>query len=198
MAAVLGIAFALAFVALGVLVGNRVPAVDRWIVDEVEIPAGSSVQQLSFVVSTVGVLAGFAVLVVVAVRAWWRQPRRGGDLMWCAALLLMCAAVAALQFVFRRPGPPGQPIGFSYPSGHAAVAGAMAVTAVVVAAVFVRTWLRTILVVQCTAVLLTMVSRVALAEHYLSDVVGSVLGVCAIGLLGSAAVERWWARTATS
>nr|WP_198151218.1 phosphatase PAP2 family protein [Kibdelosporangium sp. MJ126-NF4] len=166
---------------------------DRWIVNGIQIVPGSVPHRLSLVMSTVGVIAGFAVLVAVAVRAWWRKPYRGMDVLWCAVLLLACALVAALQYAFRRPGPPGQPDGFSYPSGHASIAGAVAVTSVVIAAVFVRSWLRTIVVLQCTAVLVTMAARVALAEHFLSDVVGAALGVCAIGLLGTSAVKRWWA-----
>ena len=193
--AMAGAACALAFVVLGLLVGDGVPAVDRWIVDGIEIPPGSVLHQSALVLSTVGVVACFLVLVTVAVRAW-RRSRRGVDLVACTVLLVLCAAVAALQYVYRRPGPPGQPIGFSYPSGHASISGALAVTTVVVAAVFVRSWLRTVLVLQCTAVVLTMAARVALAEHYLTDVLGAALGVCAVGFLGRAAIARWWSGTA--
>ncbi|ALG08452.1 hypothetical protein AOZ06_17395 [Kibdelosporangium phytohabitans] len=158
------------------------------IIDGVQIPPGSVLHQASLAVSTIGVLACLAILVAVAVRA---RPR-GVDLLLCAGFLLLCAAVAVLQFVFQRPGPPGQPLGFSFPSGHASISGALAVTSVVIAAVFVRSWLRAVLILQCTAVLFTMAARIALAEHYLSDVVGAALGVCAVGLLGVAAVKRWW------
>ncbi|MBN6042123.1 phosphatase PAP2 family protein [Amycolatopsis sp. 195334CR] len=187
-----GAGCALAFVLLGVLVRNEIPAVDRWFAGSVVLVPGGPPHQVALVLSTLTVLSCAAVLVAVAVRAWWRRPRHGADLLWCVALLLGCGLPAALQFGFRRPGPPGQPEGFSYPSGHASVAGAFAVVAVVIAAFFVRKWLLAVVAVQGGALLLTMASRVALAEHYVTDVLGAVLGVCAVGLLGASVVGRWW------
>ncbi|GAB2781352.1 phosphatase PAP2 family protein [Amycolatopsis magusensis] len=183
---------ALVFILLGVLVRNGLSPADRWVIDHVVVLPGSPLHQAALVLSTVTVLSCAAVLVAVALRAWWRRPRRGADLLWCLALLLCCGLLAALQFVFRRPGPPGQPEGFSYPSGHASVAGAFAVVAVLIAAVFVRKWLLVVVAVQGGALLLTMAARVALTEHYVTDVLGAVLGICAVGLLGAAAVKRWW------
>ncbi|QFU91985.1 phosphatidylglycerophosphatase B [Amycolatopsis sp. YIM 10] len=187
-----GAGCALAFILLGLLVRNEIPSVDRWFVDNVVVVPGSPLHQMALVLSTVTVLSCAAVLVAVALRAWWHRPRRGADLLWCVTLLLSCGLLAALQFAFRRPGPPGQPEGFSYPSGHASVAGAFAMLAVVIAAVFVRKWLSAVLALQGGALLVTMAARVALAEHYVTDVLGAVLGVCAIGLLGGSAVKRWW------
>ncbi|RZQ61186.1 phosphatase PAP2 family protein [Amycolatopsis suaedae] len=172
-------ACALSFVALGVVVPHRLPLVDRWALDNAVAEAGSALEGTATVVSTVAVLCGFAVLVATAARAAWRRPLR---LLWCGALLVACAVPLTLQNVFGRPGPPGQPDSFSYPSGHATVAGAVAATAVVVATAWLPTWFRPVLATQTLAVLLTMASRVLLTEHYVTDVIGAVLGVAAVAL----------------
>jgi membrane-associated phospholipid phosphatase len=74
-------------------------------------PPGTAAR-VATIASTVGVLFGFGVLVTVA----FRDRRR---LVGHVVLLLACATPLLLQNVFRRPGPPGQPESFSYPSGHA-------------------------------------------------------------------------------
>ncbi len=137
--------------------------------------------RVATVVSTVGVLFGFGVLVTVA----FRDRRWGRHVV----LLLACAAPLLPQNMFRRPGPPGQPESFSYPSGHASVACAIAATAAVITAMSARKWLRRVLALQAVAVLLTMASRVSLAEHYVTDVVGAALGVACVALLATALVD---------
>ncbi|CAM3337662.1 phosphatase PAP2 family protein [Kibdelosporangium persicum] len=186
-----GVVCAVTVVVLGLVVQDSVPVIDRWVTDSVVVP-DRAVHRLLLALSTVTVLGSLVILAAVAVHAWRRRTLGLRDALLCTGLLVACGLLVASQYVFRRPGPAGQPDAFSYPSGHASVAGAFAVTAVVIAAVFARRWLRAVLVVQGTAVLLTMAARVLLAEHYVTDVIGAVLGVCAIGLLWLTAVRRWW------
>jgi membrane-associated phospholipid phosphatase len=182
---VTGAACALAFVAIGWWVRNHLPAVDRWGLDSAITDAGSTATRVATIASTVGVLFGFAILAILAILAF-RDRRR---LVRHLVLLLACATPFLLQNVFRRPGPPGQAESFSYPSGHASVACAIAATSIVIAATSARRWLRRVVALQAVAVLVTMASRVALSEHYVTDVVGAALGVASIALLATALVS---------
>jgi membrane-associated phospholipid phosphatase len=182
---VTGAACALAFVAIGWWVRNHLPAIDRWGLDSAITDAGSTATRVATIASTIGVLFGFGVLAILAFRDRRRLVRH-------LVLLLACATPFLLQNVFRRPGPPGQAESFSYPSGHASVACAIAATSIVIAATSARRWLRRVVALQAVAVLVTMASRVALAEHYVTDVVGAALGVASIALLATALVSPFW------
>jgi undecaprenyl-diphosphatase len=77
---------------------------------------------------------------------------------------------------------------WSYPSGHVVIITAVALTAVIMSARLAapRRWL--VWAVAIVAVLLTAVSRVALGEHFLTDVVGAVSGTVGIGMLAAMAL----------
>jgi undecaprenyl-diphosphatase len=49
-----------------------------------------------------------------------------------------------------------------------------------------------VVALQAVAVLVTMASRVALTEHYVTDVVGAALGVASVALLATALASPWW------
>lgn len=180
----------LAFVALGILVRETTPLLDTWAFRLLTLESGSAAHGIALLVSTLAVLAGIVTLVVVVFRVTWRQPRWGVRMAGSAVILLGCGSLVLLQQVFQRPGPPGQPESFSYPSGHATVACAAAATAIVLSVLYARAALRAIVAVESAAVVLTMAARVALAEHYLTDVIGAVTGVATVALLIAVVATR--------
>jgi undecaprenyl-diphosphatase len=124
-----------------------------------------------------------AVLLVVAVVAWRRNPGRRKVVARYPLVLLACAAVAASQQIFQRPGPPVVAADWTYPSGHASIATAVAFTAVALCVTMLPAWRTVVIAVESIGVVLTLVSRVALGEHYVTDVLGAVAGVAGVGLL---------------
>ncbi|MFI0423494.1 phosphatase PAP2 family protein [Spongiactinospora sp. 9N601] len=186
-----GLACAAAFVLTGLLVRQMPSPLDRLLLDGIRLVPGSTLERLATVLSAIGVLAGLTLLITVAIQAWrkgtpWLPP------LLSFVLLVKCGSLVTLQAVFRRPGPPAVSGTFSYPSGHATIASALAVTSIVISVMYARHLLRALIPLQGAAVVITMASRVALGEHYLTDVLGAILGTSAIALLGLAvATTRW-------
>jgi undecaprenyl-diphosphatase len=133
-----------------------------------------------------GTTAGLLAMPLLGVTLILRGPRRIGWIQ-LISLAISVGAVLIVQFVVLRERP--QPIGLlstpkfpSFPSGHAAAAGA---TLIVVWLSWRRGWIRLLIVGWCTTV---MISRIYLAHHYPSDVLaGAVLGLaCGAAVWGIA------------
>jgi undecaprenyl-diphosphatase len=136
-------------------------------------------------VAIVGVAA-----VSLAVLLWRRQ--------WSSALFLLVAALGAtavrlvVLWSVARPRPPGRltaTAGWAYPSGHTTSATVTAGVAVVVVLAVVRARMarRAVVFVAPLWAALVGVSRVALAAHWPTDVIGGWLLALAVvgGLAGS-------------
>lgn len=103
---------------------------------------------------------------------FWQKRRLGWDLLLAA--LATAVIVAILKGIFRRQRPKAKRAfatdKYSFPSGHAARATAVAVTLAFHQPILAPLWL-------VWAVLVSL-ARVALSRHFLSDVVGGM----AVGL----------------
>jgi undecaprenyl-diphosphatase len=172
--------------ALGALVRERWSPLDTWAVRDALLPGGP-------LIGAAEAIAGAAVLVsgaglVLTTAAALRQPAVRKLLWRHAVLLTACAAVATTQVLFQRPGPPGAGQDWTYPSGHATVVTAVAVTAIVLCHRAAPRWVLPVLVVEALAVVVTTASRVVLGEHFPTDVLGAVAGVVGVGLVVTALV----------
>jgi undecaprenyl-diphosphatase len=168
--------------ALGVVVRDRWSPLDTWFVREFRLPVEPRAIEA---LAGAGVLLAVAGL-VLAVASALRLPAVRARLWRHAVLLAACAAVAGTQALFQRPGPPGAGQDWTYPSGHAVVVTAVAVTAVALCRRAAPTWARAVLVAEALAVAVTTASRVVLGEHFPTDVLGAVVGVVGVALVVTA------------
>jgi undecaprenyl-diphosphatase len=108
----------------------------------------------------------------------WRGARVGWALLWAAVGTAVIVAIAKGIFKRKRPSGPGRALytdKYSFPSGHAARATAVAATLSFAWPEWSAAWL-----VWATAVSL---ARVVLARHFLSDVAAGALVGLTYGLL---------------
>jgi YegS/Rv2252/BmrU family lipid kinase len=133
------------------------------------------------------VAAGLVAAIALAVKG----HRRAG--IWTALVLLVArGAYTLFKEVVERPRPGlGHLGGWSFPSGHATVAGAAAGVVVVLVTMLVRRRnLRRLLVAAAVALaVLVGADRVLLGVHYVSDVVAGGLLAAAIVLAGLLAFD---------
>jgi undecaprenyl-diphosphatase len=167
---------------LGAVVRDRWSPLDTWFVREFRLPVAAPVVEAAAAVGTLLAVAGLVLAVVAALRL----PTVRARLWRHAVLLAACLAVAGTQVLFRRSGPPGAGQDWTYPSGHAAVITAVAVTAVLLCHRSAPDWTRTVLAVEVFAVAVTTASRVVLGEHFPTDVLGAMVGVVGVGLVVTA------------
>ncbi len=163
--------------------GAAMPPLDLRLADWLYAPPGTVAGQLALAGSAAPALAVLAGLVIVAVQA--ARTERSTLLRLaprCLVVLTACPLLIILQELIGRPGPAQQP-GSTYPSGHAIVIGALVAITLLIVAQLPSTTGRIVLIVDAVAVIVVVGSRMVLAEHYLSDLVGGLLGVAGIALV---------------
>lgn len=148
---------------------------DVWVHDE--LPRPEWLRVAAFAVSLVlGPTIGWAFAAVLFVLAWRRRDLR----LWKAlALHGLCCATLLVRWLFDRM----RPIEYhlpSYPSGHTVAVASVGFTMVVL---FKRGVLWAVL-----AVLVGGFARVVLEMHWVTDVIGAVLGVMGVGLVAALAL----------
>jgi hypothetical protein len=136
----------------------------------------------TYVTAALPLLAAAVVAVVAA-----RGRRLRGWLPWLAVLLVTVPLAWALRVAFARPGPDEGPVQAwsqgAYPSGGALL---VALGWVVGGAVIV--WLRPswrwpMVAITVVALAVHLFARVAIGDHWLTDVTGSYLLVAGVALL---------------
>ncbi len=116
-------------------------------------------------------------LLVIAV-TWTRWRELSVALLWTVALTAVLVYLAKYYFKRERPSDPHRGLGadkFSFPSGHAA-----RVTAVAITLSFLFPLWTVAFLLWGTAVAL---SRVALARHFFSDIIGGAVVGLVVSLL---------------
>ncbi|MDX8050224.1 phosphatase PAP2 family protein [Lentzea sp. BCCO 10_0798] len=150
----------------------EVTGLDVWVHDE--LPRPEWLRTTAFAVSLVmGPTIGWAFAAVLFVLAWRRRDPR----LWKAlALHGLCCATLLTRFLFDRVRPVEYHLP-SYPSGHTVAVASVGFTMVVL--------LRRGVLWAVLAVLVAGFARIVLEMHWVTDVVGAVLGVTGVGLLAA-------------
>lgn len=166
----------------GLLLREIVPPLDARLTMLSAPPRGIA-ERLALAGSGVPMLLVLAGLMIVFVQAW-RTDRTAllRSVPRYLAVLAACPLLLLLQGMIGRQGPPRQP-NPTYPSGHAVVIGALVAITVLIVIKFPSVIGRIVLVVDSVAVVVVAGSRIVLAEHYLIDLVGGLVGVTGIALL---------------
>lgn len=153
----------------------EVTGLDVWVHDA--LPRPEWLRATAFAVSLVlGPTVGWAFAAVLFVLAWRRRDLR----LWKAlALHGLCCATLLTRWLFDRARPLEYHLP-SYPSGHTVAVASVAFTMVVL---FKRGVLWAML-----AVLVAGFARVVLEMHWVTDVIGAVLGVTGVGLVAALAL----------
>jgi membrane-associated phospholipid phosphatase len=147
-----------------------------------ELPRPEWLRTTAFVVSLVlGPTLGWAFAAVLFVLAWRRRDLR----LWKAlALHGLCCATLLVRWLFDRV----RPIEYhlpSYPSGHTVAVASVGFTMVVL---LKRGELWPVVLSAVLAVLVAGFARVVLEMHWVTDVIGAVLGVTGVGLVAALAL----------
>ncbi|MFD4670244.1 phosphatase PAP2 family protein [Lentzea sp. NPDC058450] len=150
-------------------------SLDVWVHDVV--PRPEWLQATAFAIGLVlGPTIGWAFAAVLFVLAWKRRDPR----LWKAlALHGICCATLLTRFLFDRVRPVEYHLP-SYPSGHTVAIASVGFTLVVL--------LRRGVLWAALAVLVGGFARVVLEMHWVTDVIGAVLGVTGVGLLAAMAL----------
>jgi membrane-associated phospholipid phosphatase len=183
--------------ALGALVwrSDQLGLIDAWAMRE--IPAHSHGSQGFLVASAISDALGpllVGVITAVGGLAWLRLRRSDALLLALLAPPATLAAKAALKHLVARQSP-GTDI-LMYPSGHLAIATAVAVTVVLVvrAGTTSARLERTVATLAVLFVLVAAWARLAETAHSLSDVVGGIATGMAVALGTALAVSAWSTR----
>ncbi len=168
----LGAVLVISWVLMGL---PEVTGLDVWVHDG--LPRPEWLRTTAFVVGLVmGPTIGWSFAAVLFVLAWRRREPR----LWKAlALHGLCCATLLARWLFDRM----RPIEYhlpSYPSGHTVAVASTAFTLVVL--------LRRGVLWAALAVVVSGFARVVLEMHWVTDVVGAVLGVTGVGLLAAMAL----------
>ena len=148
-------------------------------------PAIAVARVLATIGGTIGMIVVTAALVVLLLilRKW----RSALDL--AATIAMAAAASSLLKMLVERPRPSGalmHLVTYSYPSGHATSAAALAV-ALAIAVPRAWTW-----VAASGWMVIVAWSRTYLEVHWLTDVLGGLLLGAGIALLVDGVVRRAW------
>jgi membrane-associated phospholipid phosphatase len=172
---------------------DRLGRVDAWAMRQ--IPAHSHGYQ-GFLVAraisdTVGPLV-FGLAATIALLAWLRPRRRDALLLSLLAPPVTLAAKQLLKEVVASRTADGAPL--MYPSGHLAMATAVALTLLLVMRTGnVGAGIRRGLTILAAAFVITVAwARMAETAHSLSDVVGGVATGVAVPLSTALALSAWW------
>jgi undecaprenyl-diphosphatase len=123
-----------------------------------------------------GPTLGWSFAAVLFVLAWRRRDLR----LWKAlALHGLCCATVLARWLFDRVRPVEYHLP-SYPSGHTVAVASVAFTLVVL----LRRWV----LWAVLAVLVSGFARIVLEMHWVTDVVGAMLGVTGVGLIAALAL----------
>lgn len=158
----------------------------------------------------VGSFVVVAPLVALAIFALWRRGEPREAFRLGAVALLTLGAYSLLKLLYARPRPPGAAAlasGYSFPSGHAAMAAALMTYAAWLALARLRgRRVAGLLALLASAwALLIGISRMTLGVHYLTDVLAGLclgFGIAALGATASRvlpvlqreAARRWATR----
>ncbi|SEQ66442.1 undecaprenyl-diphosphatase [Lentzea xinjiangensis] len=148
---------------------------DAWVHDA--LPRPEWLRDIAFVVSLVlGPTLGWAFAAVLFGLAWWRHDPR----LWKAlAVHGLCCATVLTRYLFDRVRPVEYHLP-SYPSGHTVAVASIGFTLVVL--------LKRGVLWAVLAVLVAGFARVVLEMHWVTDVIGAVLGVTGVGLVAALAL----------
>jgi undecaprenyl-diphosphatase len=192
--AVLGTVLLAAFVALGLLVSHRPLALDTAIAS---VLSGQWQRPVGQVASVVSAILGPAlpvlfdtVLVIAAVVDWRRHERTRALVLIRIALVVVPCRFVSVVFkpVFLRQRP-RQYADLSYPSGHVVSAATTGFAALLLCLWLAPRLLRCVAMVAVVATVLCAGSRLVLGVHWLTDTIGSVLGVLGVGILTAVALR---------
>lgn len=185
--AVAGTVCVAAVAVAGLLLRHRIPPADGWVVEHLYAEPGTATANVAAIVSGAGTLLCLGFVMVAAVIVWRRHRTKAAGLLLRTLLLLgVCSSILLLQGLIQRAGPPQQPEVGTYPSGHATIVTAVVFAAIILYASLGGAWVRGAVALGGAAVLLVCASRVVLAEHWLVDVAGGIVGTIGIGLLAAA------------
>jgi len=153
----------------------EVTGLDVWVQNE--LPRPEWLRAAAFAVSLVlGPTLGWAFAAVLFALAWRRRDVR----LWKAlALHALCCATVLTRWLFDRVRPVEHHLP-SYPSGHTVAVASVGFTLVVL--------LKRGVLWAALAVLVCGFARVVLEMHWVTDVIGAVLGVTGVGLLAALAL----------
>jgi undecaprenyl-diphosphatase len=181
------------FAALGLLaIDGRTLAVDQAVMLWIHQWTSPGLTASMIVVTQLGTFLIAGPICLVEAFFFYRRGLR-----WVAVALILAVAtdplaVETLKLVFARPRPELWPhlapsVGYSYPSGHAALATVAYGFSAVLLVTRVPTRLSPLVAFGTagTAIALVSLSRVYLGVHYPSDVVGAVL-------FGGGWICLWW------
>jgi undecaprenyl-diphosphatase len=185
----LGAVLLAVFLMLGMVVNENPFAIDAAVSDAL---GGFWQQPVSWVVFVVTAILGpvlpivmLVVLIIACVWAWRAGRRRHADLLLRSIVLLAaCRAVSLFKSVYGRERPRVY-ADWSYPSGHVVSVASVAFTGVVLCLWLARHLLQRAIVIATTLVVIAAACRVLLDVHWLTDVLGGVLGVTGVGLIAS-------------
>jgi membrane-associated phospholipid phosphatase len=193
-----GVGLVAAFLLLGLWVRDTTPWIDTDVADAVGDTYFNdrTVLVLTDILGPVFAIVA-AVLIAAAAIVMWIKDRNweAGVLIRCLVVLLACRTLSFFKEVFTRLRPREYPE-YAFPSGHTTSVACVAFTAVLIAAWFSRRALPWVIALAAAVTVVAAACRVMLGVHWLTDVVGAVVGVTGVGLVVAVVLRLLPARRA--